>query len=144
MKNHVFRVYNPNRLEWHLGERLESLNPIVFCAVLSDDKRTFDSSQSFVVALAKSQDRRVNYGVFAFGQPNAVRRWFVLRYSATRASQSRKGGRIARAWWLIKSGIVRCDDMAPKRKLSSTERLLYFDTVRLCFAQTFTKEELNT
>ena len=60
-------MYNSNRLEWHLGERMESLNPIVFCAVLSDDKRTFDSIQSLVVALAKSQDRRVNYGVFAFG-----------------------------------------------------------------------------
>ena len=60
-------MYTKNRLEWHLGERMESLNPIVFCAVLSDDKRTFDSIQSLVVALAKSQDRRVNYGVFAFG-----------------------------------------------------------------------------
>ena len=92
-------VYTQNRLEWHLGERLESLNPIVFCAVLSDDKRTFDSSQSFVVALAKSQDHRVNYGVFAFGQSNAVRRWFDLRYSVTRANQSRERGRISRAWW---------------------------------------------
>ena len=93
-------VYNLNCLEWHLGDRMELLNPIVFCAVLSDDKRTFDSIQSLVVALAKSQDRRVNYGVFAFGLHNAVRRWLCLRYPVTRANQSRERGRIARAWWL--------------------------------------------
>ena len=37
----------------------------------------------------------------------------VLNNPATRASQSRDGGRIPRTGWLIKSGIVRCDDMAP-------------------------------
>jgi hypothetical protein len=41
-------------------------NPIDFCAVLPDNRRTFDWFQSFVVALAKSQDRRVIYGVFCF------------------------------------------------------------------------------
>ncbi len=123
--------------------RMKSIeNLIDYCAVLSDDKRTFDGFQSFVVALAKSQDRREIYGVFAFGQSNAVRRWFDLRYLATRANQSKERGRIARAWWLKQSGIVRCDDMAPKRKLSSTERLLHIDAVRLCFAQTITKEEV--
>ena len=118
--------YNSNRLEWHLGERLISLNPIGNCVVLSDDKRTFDISQSLVVALAKSQDHRVSYGVFAFGQSNAVRRWFDLRYLATRANQSRERGRIARAWWLKQSGIVRCDNMAPKRKLSKHRAFIVF------------------
>jgi hypothetical protein len=42
-------------------------NPIDFCVVLPDNRRTFDSVQSSVVALAKSQDHRVIYGVFAFG-----------------------------------------------------------------------------
>jgi hypothetical protein len=60
-------MYNQTRLEWHLGDRGESLNPTDFCAVLSDDKRTFDSPQSLVVALAKSQDRRKICRVFAFG-----------------------------------------------------------------------------
>jgi len=85
------------------------VNPTDTCAVLSDDKRTFDGLQSLVVALAKSQDRRDICRVFAFGQSNAVRRWFDLRYPVTRANQSRERGRIARAWWLIKSG--RCDAM---------------------------------
>lgn len=51
--------------EWHQAmKRIE--NPIDFCAVLPDNWRTFDSFQSSVVALAKSQDRRVIYGVFCF------------------------------------------------------------------------------
>ena len=50
--------------EWHQTmKQLE--NPIDFCAVLPDNRRTFELFQSFVVALAKSQDRRVIYGVFA-------------------------------------------------------------------------------
>lgn len=40
----------------------------------------------------------------------------VLNNPATRASQSRGGGRSPRAGWLIKSGIVRCDGMAPRVK----------------------------
>ena len=41
-------------------------NPIDSCVVLSDNWRTFELIQSSVVALAKSQDHRVIYGVFAF------------------------------------------------------------------------------
>lgn len=33
-------------------------------------------------------------GVFAFGRPDAVRRWSGLRYPAARASQGGDGGRI--------------------------------------------------
>jgi hypothetical protein len=49
--------------EWH--QAMNGIrNPIDFCVVLPDNRRTFDSVQSFVVALAKSQDHRVIYGVF--------------------------------------------------------------------------------
>ena len=41
MKNLVFRVYNPNRLEWHLGVESRSRNPSVYCVVLYDSKRVF-------------------------------------------------------------------------------------------------------
>ena len=52
--------------EWH--QAMNGIkNPIDFCVVLPDNRRTFDRFQSFVVALAKSQDHRVIYGVFAFG-----------------------------------------------------------------------------
>lgn len=44
-----------------------------------------------VVALAKSQDHRSILRGFAFGQPDADRRWSGLGYPATRASHS--GGR---------------------------------------------------
>ena len=112
-------MYNLNCLEWHLGERGGSLNPTDICAVLSDDKRTFDSPQSLVVALAKSQDHRASCGVFAFGLPNAVRRWLGMRYPVTRASQSGGRGLIPRARWLKQSEIVRCDDMAPKSNIEA-------------------------
>ena len=52
---------------------------------------TFDEFNRSAAALAKSQDRRASAGVFAFGQPDADRRWSGLGYPATRASQS--GGR---------------------------------------------------
>ena len=80
--------YSPFRLVWQLGDRGESLNPTDTCAVLSDDKRTFDIRQSLVVALAKSQDRREICRVFAFGQRNAVRQWLRLRYPETRQTKS--------------------------------------------------------
>ena len=52
--------------EWHRTMKAIE-NPIDFCVVLPDNRRTFDLFQSSVVALAKSQDHRVIYGVFAFG-----------------------------------------------------------------------------
>ena len=52
--------------EWHQTMKAIA-NPIDSCVVLPDNRRTFDCFQSFVVALAKSQDHRVIYGVFAFG-----------------------------------------------------------------------------
>lgn len=59
-------MYNPNRLSGI--RRMNQLkNPIDSCVVLSDNWRTFELIQSSVVALAKSQDHRVIYGVFAFG-----------------------------------------------------------------------------
>lgn len=45
-----------------------------------------------VVALAKSQDHRSILRGFAFGQPDADRRWSGLGYPATRASQSGERG----------------------------------------------------
>ena len=50
----------------------------------------------------------------------------VLNNPATRASQSRGGGRSPRAGWLMKSGIVRRDGMAPgvKRQAQSETAVL--------------------
>ena len=63
---HKFKImYNSNRLSG-IGRAKPIENPIDFCVVLPDNRRTFDWFQSFVVALAKSQDRRVIYGVFCF------------------------------------------------------------------------------
>ncbi len=85
------------------------------CTAVSE---SFDYFNRLAAALAKSQDRRASLGVFAFGQPNAVRRWLGLGYPATRASQSRGRGRSPRARWLKESGTVRCDDTAPKSRSS--------------------------
>ena len=69
-------------------------NPIDFCVVLPDNRRTFEYFQSFVVALAKSQDHRVIYGVFSFGGYIRCGTSMVvcLGNPVTRASQSGEGG----------------------------------------------------
>ena len=109
-------MYNLKRLEWHLDVEV-NLNPAGYCVVLSYSMTSLlIDLNRLVVALAKSQDHRASCGVFAFGLPNAVRRWLGKRYPVTRASQSRERGRIPRARWLKQSGLVRCDDMAPKSK----------------------------
>ena len=78
--------------EWH--QAMNGIkNPIDFCVVLPDNWRTFDLFQSSVVALAKSQDHRVIYGVFCIWRLcNAVRQWLHLGYPVTRANYSRGGG----------------------------------------------------
>jgi hypothetical protein len=110
-------VHNSTRLEWHLDDEQKELTPqgtVWSCRTASE---SFDLLfNRLAVALAKSQDHRASCGVFAFGLPNAVRRWLGKGYPVTRANQSGERGRIPRARWLKQSGLVRCDDMAPKSK----------------------------
>jgi hypothetical protein len=135
-------VYNSTRLEWHLGVEV-NLNPAGYCVVLSYSMTSLlIDLNRLVVVLAKNQDHRASCGVFVFGLPNAVRRWLGKRYPVTRASQSRERGLIPRARWLKQSGLVRCDDMAPKSK-SRHRAKLHLDAVRLCFAPTFTKKQIK-
>ena len=134
-------MYNSNRLEWHLDDEPVTTTPqgtVWSCRIASE---AFGRFNRLAVALAKSQDHRASCGVFAFGLPNAVRRWLGKRYPVTRASQSRGRGLSPRARWLKQSGTVRCDDMAPKSNTSRHRRTLVLTTVRLCFAPTFTKEQ---
>ena len=117
-------MYNPNRLEWHLGAENQERTPqgtVWSCRIASE---SFDLIfNRLAVALAKSQDHRASCGVFAFGQRNAVRQWLRLRYPDTRASQIGERGLSPRARWLKQSGTVRGDDMAPKGKHRSTGEL---------------------
>ena len=71
MKNLVFRVYNSNRLEWHLGERTGKEPRRVLCGLVVQHDESFDQFNRLVVALAKSQDHRAFCGVFAFGVQSA-------------------------------------------------------------------------
>ena len=105
-----------NCLEWHLGVDANLEPRRVLCGLVVRQASLLISVNRLAVALAKSQDHRASCGVFAFGQPNAVRRWLGLRYPVTRASQNGERGRIPRARWLKQSGLVRCDDMAPESK----------------------------
>jgi hypothetical protein len=112
-------VYNLNRLEWHLdvdANRKTLQIPVRSCQTTNE---LLISVIRFVVALAKSQDRREICRVFAFGQRNAVRRWLRLRYPDTRANQIGERGLNLRARWLKQSEIVRCDDMAPKSNIEA-------------------------
>ena len=85
-------MYNAKRLEWHLdvdGNRRTLQIPVRSCQTTNE---LLISVIRFVVALAKSQDRREICRVFVFGLPNAVRRWLGLRYPVTRANQSGESG----------------------------------------------------
>ena len=140
---HKFKImYNPNRLSG-IGRAKPIENPIDFCVVLPDNRRTFDWFQSFVVALAKSQDHRAIYGVFCVWRLcNAVRRWLHLGIPCY--TSELKQGRWAkdRAEWFGRKSkkSVLCDAMTwLRREVIHKQSDCCFSTVRLCFAQTITK-----
>jgi len=85
-------VYNLKRLEWHLGDEVVHKPRRVLCGLVVRQASLLDYFNRLAVALAKSQDHRASCGVFAFGLPNAVRRWLGLRYPVTRANQSGESG----------------------------------------------------
>jgi 5-methylcytosine-specific restriction endonuclease McrA len=81
-------MYDSHRLEWHLdvdGNRKALQIPVRSCQTTNE---LLISVIRFVVALAKSQDRREICRVFAFGQRNAVRQWLRLRYPDTRRTKT--------------------------------------------------------
>ena len=85
-------MYTPIRLEWHqdVDANRETLQiPVRSCQTTNE---LLISVIRFVVALAKSQDRREICRVFAFGQRNTVRQWLRLRYLDTRQAKSRNVG----------------------------------------------------
>jgi len=138
-------IYTKNRLEWHLdvdGNRRTLQIPVRSCQTTNE---LLISVIRFVVALAKSQDRREICRVFAFGQHNAVRRWLCLRYPITRANQSGERGRIFRAWWLKQSEVMRCDDLAPKsRHLKHRANFVYEHGKAMLCSNLHQKALLNT
>ena len=68
-------MYNPNRLEWHLGDEMKESNPAGYCVVLSYSERGFCLHfNRLAVALAKSQDHRASCGVFSFGELDCLER----------------------------------------------------------------------
>ena len=110
-------MYNPTRLEWHLGDELVIKPRRFLCGLVVQHDEPFDQFNRLVVALAKSQDHRASCGVFAFGRRNAVRRWLRLGYPAARASQGRERGlRIERGGRAERSASLSSvsDGMAPK------------------------------
>ena len=112
-------MYNPTRLEWHLGDEMTNQPRRVLCGLVVRQASLLSHFNRLAVALAKSQDHRASCGVFSFGQRNAVRRWLRLRYPDTRASQIGERGLSLRARWLKQSEAVRCDDMAPKSNIEA-------------------------
>ena len=141
-------MYNLHRLEWYLDDE-STENPAEYCVVLQGGKRDFCRFNRLAAALAKSQDHRAFCGVFAFGQPNAERRWLGMRYPVTRANQSRESGLRIELGGSGKSlalcaskpfKSVQCDVMTRLRKATSKAKANpHFDAVRLCFVPTLTK-----
>ena len=111
-------MYSMNCLEWHPGDERQDRTPQLSVVGLDKVASEAFACRSIVLLLlsprALTHQRQLRG--FAFGRPDAVRRWSGSGYPVTRASQSRGGGRILRAGWLKKSEVVRCDDMAPKSK----------------------------
>jgi len=126
-------MYTNNRLEWHLDDE-STKNPAGYCVVLQGGKRDFCRFNRLAAALAKSQDHRAFCGVFAFGQPNAVRRWLVLRYPVTRASQSRERGRIPRARWLriVWDSVLRWHGSVGQTSKAQSEPVFSYGKAVLC------------
>ena len=109
-------MYNSNRLEWHLGDETVGQNPSDSCGGSCQATNEAFAAVSIVLLslMPRAKIHQRDLRGFVFGRSNAVRQWLDLGYPVTRASQSREGGRILRAWWLKESEVVRCDDMAPK------------------------------
>ena len=139
-------MYNPNRLSG-IRRTNQLKNPIDSCVVLSDNWRTFELIQSSVVALAKSQDHRVIYGVFCvWWLCNAVRRWLHLGIPCYTSELKRGRWAKDRAEWFGRKSnkSVLCDAMTwLRREVIHKQSECCFSTVRLCFAQTITKGKLN-
>ena len=60
-------MYNPTRLEWHLGDEATNKPRRVLCGLVVRQARLLSCFNRLAVALAKSQDHRASCGVFAFG-----------------------------------------------------------------------------
>jgi len=60
-------VYNPNRLEWHLGDEAAFKPRRFLCGLVVRQARLLSCFNRLAVALAKSQDHRASCGVFSFG-----------------------------------------------------------------------------
>lgn len=80
-------------------------------------KRQVSKPFTHALALSRVSTESSSKRLFCFHSDSDIMRYVggeVLNNPVTRASQSRGGGRIPRAGWLIKSGVVRRDDMAPR------------------------------
>ena len=66
-------MYNPTRLEWHLGVELSEAPRRELCGLDRQQASLLTQFNRLAVALAKSQDHRASCGVFSFGRPSDSR-----------------------------------------------------------------------
>ena len=59
-------MYDSHRLEWHLGDEVTNEPRRVLCGLVVRQASLLSHFNRLAVALAKSQDHRVLFGVFAF------------------------------------------------------------------------------
>jgi hypothetical protein len=69
----VESVYNPNRLEWHLGAEATNNPYRDLCGLVVRQASLLSCFNRLAVALAKSQDRRDSSRGFSFGRPSDSR-----------------------------------------------------------------------
>ena len=134
-------VYTKNRLEWHLDDEVIKLTPqgtVWSCRTASE---SFESLQSS--CCCSRQEPRPQSILRGFCFWTAQCGTSMVGHEIPRYMSEPKRGTWAksRAWWLKIVWTVRCEDMAPKSRRH--KRTLVLTTVRLCFAQTFTKKQLQ-
>lgn len=141
-------MYNPTRLEWHLGDSTTRRTPEFFWWSCKAVNECLGSANRLLAASPRPRSPK-EFGGFCFGQPNAERRWLGMRYPVTRANQSRESGLRIELGGSGKSlalcaskpfKSVQCDVMTRLRKATSKAKANpHFDAVRLCFVPTLTK-----
>jgi hypothetical protein len=136
-------MYSPHRLEWHQDVDANRNKPRRFlCGLARQQAELLISVIRLAVAHAKSQDHRASCGVFAFGQHNAVRQWLCLRYPDTRQTRTGNVGELLERGGEIVWHSAIAMAWLRKAYIEAQSELLFLNTVRLCFAPTFTKKHI--
>ena len=123
-------MYNPNRLEWHLGVELSEAPRRELCGLDRQQASLLTQFNRLAVALAKSQDHRASCGVFAFGdldrQGALANGLHGLNPRNTAPTTPVGKRRTALVWRLLKSKVQRWNKALLISEQTRHTHLVYF------------------